>query len=124
MQPLNVIVAQADCVAAEHLAASLHKHFRSVAVARDVDEVRRCISRVAADAIVLDLELSSMEELRQLCAEFARVSVVCTHRVPDETMWMKVMENGAVDCCARNDLGSIVRALSKGDRFADSARAA
>ena len=41
MQPLNVVIAQEDPVKAEHLAIALHPHFRSVSIARDVEELRQ-----------------------------------------------------------------------------------
>ncbi len=106
----DVIVAQSDCIVAEHLAAQLHAYFRNVSVARDLDEIRHIIYRHGADVVVLDLELAELAELRGLTHEFNRIGFVCTHRVPDEEMWKDTLEAGALDCCACDDVHEIIRA--------------
>ena len=109
MHALTVIVAQSDCIIAEHLAAKLHTHFKNVVVARDVDEIRHHIERDFADLVVVDLDLAEMPELRGLVEQFKNVGIVCTHRVPDEDMWRRCLEIGALDCCACCDVDAIVR---------------
>ncbi len=110
MNPHDVIVAQSDCVVAQHLAATLHTYFRNVSVARDLDEVRHIIHRHGADVVVVDLDLADMHDVRELTREFHGVGFVCTHRVPDEEMWQESLQAGAVDCCASDDVHEIVRA--------------
>jgi response regulator of citrate/malate metabolism len=106
----DVIVAQSDCVVAEHLAAKLHSYFRNICVARNLDEIRNIIYRHGAEVVILDLDLADYRELRALAREFHAVGFVCTHRVPDEEMWRETLLAGAVDCCARDDIHQIVRA--------------
>jgi DNA-binding NtrC family response regulator len=116
MKPHDVIVAQSDCVVAEHLAANLHPYFKSVSVARDVDEIRHIIHRQGADVVVLDLCLADIRDVRQLTLEFHGIGFICTHRVPDEEMWRDTLEAGAVDCCANDDVQEIVRATRSAGR--------
>ncbi len=110
MNPHDVIVAQSDCLVAEHLAAKLHAYFQNVSVARDLDEIKHIIRRQGAEVVVLDLDLADMHAVRQLTLEFHAVGFVCTHRVPDEEMWRDTLQAGAIDCCANNDVHEIVRA--------------
>lgn len=66
--------------------------------------------RHEARVAVLDLELLHLEEVRQLTQLFDDLTIVCTHRSPDERMWMSVMEAGAIEFCHPQDLHSILRA--------------
>ena len=110
MNPQEVIVAQSDCIVAEHLAAKLHTHFKNVSVARDLDEIKHLVRRHGADLVILDLGLADMRDVRQLTREFHGVGFICTHRVPDEEMWRDTLDAGAIDCCACDDVHEIVRA--------------
>jgi DNA-binding NtrC family response regulator len=120
MQSLNVVVANSDSSAAAELAASLHRHFRSVAVARSLEEVRRAIPKHRAELAIVDLEMASPKDVAELCNEFNHTSVVCTHRIPDEEMWMEVLAAGAIDCCQSADVGAIVQAVDRNLRMAKS----
>lgn len=113
MQPLNVVIAQGDFVAAEALASSLHGYFRNVAVARNAEELRKVILRQPADAAVVDLELVSFHELENLCLQFAEIPVVATHRIPDDSMWNSALSAGAIDCCDSNDVRNIIGAIER-----------
>jgi DNA-binding NarL/FixJ family response regulator len=117
MNPHEVIVAQSDCVVAEHLAAKLHTYFKNVSVARDLDEIRKLIRRHGAEVVVLDLDLADMQDVRKLTREFHGIGFVCTHRVPDEEMWRETLQAGADDCCASNDVHEIVRATRAAGRI-------
>ncbi len=113
MQPLNVVVASRDANAAAQLAASLNPHFRSVAVARSLEEVRRAIPRQRAELAIIDMELASPKDVAELCSEFDHTSVVCTHRIPDEEMWMEALAAGAIDCCYSSDVSGIVQTVDR-----------
>ncbi len=113
MKPLTVVVAQQDPTCAEKLAASLHSHFRSVWVARSVDELRMAIPKNRADLAVVDLELASLPDIADLHREFPQTVMVCTHRTPDEQMWPSVIEAGASDFCQNSDVRSIVMAATR-----------
>jgi response regulator of citrate/malate metabolism len=113
MQPLNVVIAHGDCVVAESLASQMHGYFRSVAVAPTAEDIRKVIVRTQADAVVVDLEMMDLREIRQLCNDFSQVSVVTTHRVPDEKMWSLSLDAGAVDCCDHHDVKNIIGTIAR-----------
>ena len=116
MNQHDVIVAQSDCVVAEHLAAQLHTYFRNVSVARDLDEIRHIIYRHGANVVVVDLDLAGLTDIRSLTNEFHSVAFICTHRVPDEELWNDTLQAGAIDCCANDDVSSIVRATRRAEK--------
>ncbi len=115
MQPVKVVVAHSDSNTAAQIAASLHKYFRSVSVARSLDEVRAVIpeGKAGPELAVIDLETVSLPELEKLCRDFRDVPVVCTHRLPDDEMWAEALAAGAVDVCQTNDIASILYAVRR-----------
>ncbi|MFB3916065.1 MAG: hypothetical protein ACE14M_05015 [Terriglobales bacterium] len=106
----NVVVAQHDPKSAEALASILDRHFRSVRLARSLDEVKSAIPKLRAEVAVVDLEMVPLAEVEKLSREY-HVPIICTHRVPDEEMWTAALSAGAVDCCQSTDVQSIVSAL-------------
>ena len=108
MRPLNVVVAQLDSKNAEHLAASLYGHFRSVAVARSLEELRDAIPMTRADVAIVDLELVGLADLEDLHQTYRDISIVCTHRCADEEMWASALAAGATDMCPSTDADDIV----------------
>ena len=113
MQPLNVVIATTDTRIAGQLADSLNRHVRTVSVARSLDEVRHAIPKHRAQVAIVDLELASMPQVRDLCSEFAQTQVLCTHRIPDEEMWADALNAGAIDCCQNADITAIVDAVRR-----------
>ena len=110
---MNVVVAQGDPGSAESLAASLQNHFRIVAVARGVNEIRAAIPKHRADVVVVDMEMASLAEIDGLRQEFPQVEIVCTHRLADDRLWTQALAAGAADCCHPSDIRSIVFAASR-----------
>ncbi len=110
MKALNIIVAQHDPAVAQLLCRTLDDHFRSVRVAHSLDELRQAIPRQRADAVVADLETVALNEVADLSREF-RLPLVCTHRIPDDSLWMAALEAGALDVCANSDPDTIIDAL-------------
>jgi DNA-binding NarL/FixJ family response regulator len=120
MQPLNVVVASNDSQAASLLAASLNPHFRTVSVARSLDEIRHAIPKHRAQLAIVDLELASVEDVERLIREFGHTKIVCTHRIPDDEMWASALAAGAIDCCPSDDAACIVRAVDRNVMLARS----
>jgi DNA-binding NarL/FixJ family response regulator len=112
MKPLSVVVAQGNSKTAEMLAKSLYNHFRAVQLFRTLDELRQAIPSNRADVAIVDLELASLHEVQQLKREFSNTTIVCTHRLADEKMWMDALAAGASDCCYSSDVRAIVLAAS------------
>jgi DNA-binding NarL/FixJ family response regulator len=108
MRPLNVVVAQLDSKNAERLAASLYSHFRSVAVARSLEELQEAIPKHRADVAIVDLELVGLSDLEGLHRTYRNTSIVCTHRVADEEMWAAALDAGASDMCSSTDVDGVV----------------
>jgi DNA-binding NtrC family response regulator len=106
----TIVIAQNDPRIALGLANDLHAHFARVAVANSVMELRTVLLRHEARVAVLDLELLDMEDIRQLARTFEDLAIICTHRSPDERMWMDALKAGAVEFCHPQDLRSILRA--------------
>jgi DNA-binding NarL/FixJ family response regulator len=123
MQPLNVVVANNDSQAASQLAASLNPHFRTVSVARSLDEIRHAIPKHRAHLAIVDLGLASVQDVERLAHEFGHTSIVCTHRIPDEEMWASALAAGAIDCCPNDDPAGIVETVSRNVRMARSSAA-
>lgn len=113
MKPLNVVVAQRDSDSAEALAASLQYHFRIVALAYDLNEIRSAIPKHRADVAVIDLEMASFTDIDTLRHEFHELEIVCTHRLADDNLWTQALAAGARDCCHPADVRSIVFAASR-----------
>jgi len=118
MKPLSVIVAQGNTKSAEMLAKALYNHFRVVHLACDLNELRQAIPKYRADVAIVDLELAALSEVQRLKKEFPVTTIVCTHRLADETMWMDALAVGAADCCYSSDVRAIVMAASHTKTFA------
>ena len=106
----TVVIAQSDPSIAQGLAKDLHAHFSKVAVAQDAAELYTLLPRHRAQVAVLDLEIINLEEVQKLAEMFTGLAIICTHRSPDERMWMAALNAGAVEFCHPQDLHSILRA--------------
>jgi DNA-binding NtrC family response regulator len=109
--PLStIVIAQHDHSIAQGLANDLHAHFSEVTVTENAMELRTLLLRHEARVAVLDLELVNLDEVHQLASSFDDLTIVCTHRAPDEQMWMAALDAGAVEFCHAQDVRSILRA--------------
>ena len=64
MRPINVVLAHHDADAADHLAASLAKQFRNLAVAKSAGEIAPAVARLRAPFAVVDLEMVGLPQLK------------------------------------------------------------
>ena len=122
MQKFPVFIAQADPKLGSEFAAKLQTHFRDIHVLKGLPELRGTLAQQKPYALIVDLELIGVEELREICRSCPETVVVSTHRVADEEMWMASLAAGAADCCGATDFVSLLRALSRA-RMAELARA-
>jgi DNA-binding response OmpR family regulator len=113
MLPLTAVVVQSDPECAAALAAALLRHFHTVRLAGSLEEVRAAIPRHRAEFLIVDLELVGMAGVQQLRRDFASLSIVCTHRVPDQALSTSAQAAGALDCCHASDVRSIVLAAMR-----------
>jgi DNA-binding response OmpR family regulator len=112
----TVVIAQKDPCIVRGLANDLHAHFARVDVAESALELRTMLLRHEARVAVLDLELVNVDEVYQLARTFDDLIIVCTHRSPDERMWMAALRAGAAEFCHPLDLRSILRATRMGTK--------
>jgi ActR/RegA family two-component response regulator len=113
MRPINVVLAHHDAVLAERLAASLNKQFRNLVTAQSCEELKSAVSRFHSPFAVVDLELLSLADLKDLCRKFPSTAFVCVHRLADDRMWSEALAAGAVDCCYAADVPGILLASER-----------
>jgi DNA-binding response OmpR family regulator len=108
---LSVVVLQKDPAIAQSLAAGLRSLFQSVHVAGSDRELRDLIAQNLPEVAVLDVEGLQFTDVEKLHQDFPLLSILCTHRVPDEEMWMAALEAGAVDVCPSYDVEAILASI-------------
>jgi DNA-binding response OmpR family regulator len=110
MRPVSAVVVHKDPSQAENLADALRQHFRFVCTVSSPDAARVQVQQHKAQLIVVDLETTSLKELRALCEACSTTTIVCTHRLADERLWLEALGAGATDCCRESDVRAIVLA--------------
>jgi DNA-binding response OmpR family regulator len=118
----SVIVLERDTAVANFLADGLRSHF-SVHVIRDRSELPENVSKNQPSALVMNIEQWRLSEVENLHRQFPEISIVCTHRVPDEEMWMAALEAGASDVCPSDDVNHLVNSVLRTLALSDSAAA-
>lgn len=118
----NVVVLQKDSKVAQHLAWGLRPHFHSVEV-MDHDRLWERVSSSQPEALVMDIENWRLADVETLHREFPQLPIVCTHRIPDEEMWMAALDAGASDVCPSGDVGSVLASVLRSLALAQSAAA-
>jgi DNA-binding response OmpR family regulator len=108
---LSVVVLQKDPAIAQSLAAGLRSLFQSVRVAGSDRELRDLVAQNLPEVTVLDVEGLQFADVEKLHRDFPSLSILCTHRVPDEEMWMAALEAGAVDVCPSYDVEAILASI-------------
>jgi len=108
---LSVVVLQKDPAIAQSLAAGLRSLFQSVHVADSDRELRDLVTQNLPEVAVLDVEGLQFSDVEKLHHDFPSLSILCTHRVPDEEMWMAALEAGAVDVCPSYDVEAILASI-------------
>ena len=106
----TIVIAQRDPGIVLGLTKDLHAHFPRVAVAQNAKELRELLQLHEARVAVIDLELVDVEEVRKLSTLFGDLMIICTHRSPDEQMWLSALNAGAVEFCHPQDVRSILHA--------------
>ena len=69
------------------------------------------MARSRPEAVVLDIEVSRLAEIADLRREFPSLPIVCTHRIPDEELWMAALEAGATDVCPEGDVQDVLTSV-------------
>jgi DNA-binding NtrC family response regulator len=112
----SVVVLEGDPKTAQSLAGGLRPYFHSVYLTCSRDEMRDHVAQNRPEAVVFDIESSRLTDVASLHSDFPALPIVCTHRVPDEEMWMAALQAGASDVCAvtdvKNVLTSVLRSMT------------
>ena len=95
---------------ARSLAGGLHPHF-SVHLTQSREELRDNVVRNNPEAVVLNIEYWRLTDVENLHRDFPGLSIVCTHRIPDEEMWMAALEAGASDVCPTDDIANLLTSV-------------
>lgn len=108
----SVVVLETDPKLAQSLARGLRSHF-SVHLTRSREELRERLANNHPEAVVLNMEYSRLADVESLHQDFPAVPIVCTHRVPDEEMWMAALEAGASDVCPVDDVANVLSSVRR-----------
>ena len=119
----SVVVLERDPKVAQSLAGGLRTHFHFVHLTGSRDELRAQVTTNRPEAVVLDIEYSRLTDVRSLHHDFPALPIVCTHRIPDEEMWMAALEAGASDMCPSDDVQNVLTSVLRSVALAGSASA-
>jgi DNA-binding NarL/FixJ family response regulator len=122
MAQSNVVVLEQDPGVARSLAGGLCQHF-SVHVTQSSEELRDNVVRNRPEAVVLNIEYWRLTDVESLHRDFPSLPIVCTHRIPDEEMWMAALEAGASDVCPNDDVENVLTSVLRSTALSRSAAA-
>jgi DNA-binding response OmpR family regulator len=120
---VSVVVLETDPGVAKSLAGKLSSHFHAVHVTRSGDELRERVTKSRPEAVVLDMENSRLTDVSSLRHDFPLLPIVCTHRLPDEELWIAALEAGASDVCQSNDVQNVLTSVLRSVAVAKAATA-
>ena len=106
----TVVVLERDPNLARSIVGGLRPHF-SVHLTQTREELRDNVRQNRPGAVVLNIEASHLAEVASLHRDFPELPIVCTHRIPDEEMWMAALDAGASDVCPSDDVGNVVTSI-------------
>jgi len=118
----NIVVLEKDPSVARSLMGGLRPHF-SVDVTGSREELRDKVLRNRPEAVVLNIEYWRLTDVESLHHDFPQLPIVCTHRIPDEEMWMAALEAGAADVCPSDDIGNVLTSVLRSTALSRSAAA-
>jgi len=119
----SVVVLEKDPKVARSLAGGLRPHF-SVHVIQSREELRERLAKNHPEAVVLNIEYWRLTDVESLHHDFPELPIVCTHRIPDEEMWMAALEAGATDVCPADDVKTVLTSVRRGMALSRGAAAA
>jgi hypothetical protein len=65
-----------------------------------------------------------LTDVESLHRDFPELPIVCTHRIPDEEMWMAALEAGASDVCPADDVKNVLTSVRRSVALSRNAAAA
>ncbi len=106
----SVVVLEKDPGVARSLVGGLRPHF-AVHLTGSREEMRESVVRNQPEAVVLNIEFWRLTDVESLHRDFPQLPIVCTHRVPDEALWMAALEAGAADVCPADDAHNVLTSV-------------
>src|SRR3954451_25218789 len=103
----SIVLLEKDPGVAQSLAGGLEDHF-SVNVTGTHEQLRDNVALNRPQAVSLSLEHWPLTDVERLHDEFPHVAIVCTHRIPDEEMWMAALSAGACDRCPPDHVSNVL----------------
>ena len=97
---------------ARSLAGGLCPHF-SVQLINSREELQDRLSKSHPEALILNIEYWRLADVESLHHDFPQLPIVCTHRIPDEEMWMAALEAGACDVCPSDDVENVLTSVRR-----------
>ena len=121
----SVVVFEKDPAVADSLAGGLRSHFSVLSVHRTHShkELRDNVAQNDPQAVVLNFESWRLADVESLHSDFPELPIVCTHRVPDEEMWMAALAAGAADVCPSDDVRNVLTSVLRSTSLSRSALA-
>jgi DNA-binding NarL/FixJ family response regulator len=114
----SAVVLEKNPRLAQSLAGGLSSHFNAVHLTRSRDELRERVAKHRPEVVILDMEYSRLTDVSNLHHDFPSLPIVCTHRVPDEELWIAAMEAGASDVCPSDDVENVLSSALRSVAFA------
>ncbi len=117
----SVAVLERNPKVAQYLAGGLRTYFKVVYLINSREELREEMARDHPEALVLDIEDMRLSDVETLHHDFPELAIVCTHRIPDEELWMAALEAGASDVCPTDDVNSVLNSVLRSMGLATAA---
>jgi DNA-binding NarL/FixJ family response regulator len=118
----SVVLLENDPGVARSLAGGLRPHF-SVHVTSSREKMWEDVARERPEAVVLNIEYWRLTDVESLHQDFPTLPIVCTHRIPDEEMWMAALAAGASDVCPADDVGNVLTSVLRSTALSRGAAA-
>ena len=118
----SVVVLEKDPKVARCLVGGLRPHY-SVHLTGSREELRDNLTRTRPEAVVLNIEHGLLADVESLRRDFPALPIVCTHRIPDDEMWMAALAAGASDVCPADDVENVLTSVRKNVALSRSAAA-
>jgi len=107
-----IVILHEDPMRAEKLVSKVKAVSEIVFTVQSAPELQTLASQFRIQIGVLDLALVTFQEIVRLRRQLG-LEIVCTHRTPDEFMWIEALDAGALDCCLDDDGSAICRAIEQ-----------
>ncbi len=116
----SVVVLEKDPALASILAMGLGRYF-SVHLTRSREELRGDLDKIRAQAVILNIDEWPLADVERLHHDLPALSIVCTHRIPDDELWTAALAAGASDVCYADDVQSVLNSVRQSLGFSNSA---